>query len=152
MTNQIVISRRAVTAAINLRSALAELQELAGKPLTGTQAVKYADELLDAITPLAQLAPKPLLLTSSKAPTEPPDILAALAVVLGNQTLDIAQITKLLQDQGWLHHTAGRPVRYVSDLLSRNSEGKGTNAFTRVRRGTYKVARPRPKLVYRAGP
>lgn len=152
MTNQIASSRKAVQAAINLRSAMNDIQKLAGKTLTGTQAVKYAEELLDAISPLAQLAPKPFLLAAPDASAEPPDILDALALVLGHQTLDIAQITKLLQDKDWLHHTAGRPVRYVSDLLSRNSEGKGTNAFTRIRRGVYKVARARPKLVYRANP
>ncbi len=151
--NQIAISRKAVQVAINLRSAMNDIQKLAGRQLTGTQAVKYAEELLDAISPLAQLAPKPFLLASSNSSSpEPPDTLAALAIVLGHQTLDVAQITKLLQDNGWLHHTAGRPVRYVSDLLSRNSEGKGTKAFTRVRRGTYKVARAKPRLVYQANP
>jgi hypothetical protein len=131
---------------------MADIQELAGHKMSGTQALKYADSLLGTIEQAAKLTPKPLQLTGQAAAQEPGDILTYLAQVLGDQTLDIAQITKLLQDNGWLRHTAGRPVRYISDLLSRNSQGKGTNSFTRVRRGTYRVARSRPKLVYRTGP
>lgn len=125
-----------------------EIQQLAGQPLTGNQAVKRAEDLLAAITPLAPLAPKPYLLTTSKETTskETPNILDALAIVLGSQTLDLSQIAAALQERGWLPATP-RSIRYVSDLLSRNSEGHGTNRFTRVRRGTYKVARKR-KLVF----
>jgi hypothetical protein len=142
------ISRKNIQAAINLRAAMNEIQKLAGQPLNGNQAVKRAEDLLGAIAPLAPLAPQPFLLSTSKAdPKAAPEILDALAIVLGRQTLDIGQIAAALQERGWLPSTP-RSIRYVSDLLSRNSEGHGINRFTRVRRGAYKVTRKR-KLVFR---
>jgi hypothetical protein len=146
------ISRRAIQAAITLKAVLHEIQEITGKPLTGNQAVRYADVLLDRISPAPSLMPAPRLLTTSKTEVEPEDILKSIASVLGHQTLDIAQITKLLQDRNWLHNNSARSIRYVSDILSRNSEGRGTDQFIRVRRGVYRVSRPKPKLIYRTGP
>lgn len=151
--NHVKATKRSIQVAITLKCAIRDFEELAGHKMSGTQAVKYADTLLNTVGQAAKLAPKHLQLTGrTEVAQEPGNILASLAIVLGDQTLDIAQVTKLLLDKGWLHHTAGRPVRYVSDLLSRNSEGKGTNAFTRIRRGTYRVARAKPRLVYRTGP
>lgn len=151
MTNQIESSRKSVQAAINLRAALNAVRALAGDPdMKANQAEKVANGLLDAISPLAPLTPKPFLLTAPEGtPEEKPGILDALAIVLGRQTLTIDQIAKELQDRGWLPTTR---IRYVSDILSRNSEGRGTNRFTRTRPGVYKVARERRKLVFQQRP
>lgn len=138
--------------AISLKALLNEAREISGKPLSPLQALRYAEQILESISPAPRLATEPRLLTSPDSSNEPPDNLTAIAIVLGSQTLNVAQITKLLQDRGWLHNRSNRSIRYVSDLLSRNSQGKGTNRFVRIRPGVYKVAKARPRLVYRTGP
>ncbi len=150
----IATSQKALQAAINFRAAKNEMQKLAGGALTGNEADALTERLLATSDRIASLAPKPFMLSApggSEAPKDPPDTLSAIALVLGQQTLHTEQITKSLLDKGWLPNTP-RSVRYVSDLLSRNSEGNGTNQFARVRRGTYKIAKARRKLVFKTGP
>jgi hypothetical protein len=150
--NQLESSRRAVQAAINLRAALTEIRELAGSNITANQAEKNAEKLLESIAPLAPLAPQPYLLTTSKPSqsTDSTSIVDCIAGVLGSRTMDVAQITAELQTLKKISSTRG--IRYVGDILSRNSNGRGLNRFARVKAGTYKLVTPKKKLVFRTGP
>lgn len=147
--NQIEASRAVIEASIDFQASLSRVQRLSGLKNVA-QAVTFVNKLLEAIKPMASVSVSPKLLKGVKTARKPPESLDALVLVLGRQTLSPAQITMALQQRGWLTKTT-RAVRYVADLLSRNSEGKGKNRFVRVRPGYYKAAGAR-KLVYRKGP
>lgn len=148
----IASSRKAVQAAINFQSAFTEIQKLTGLK-SAAQCAAHVDKLLKTIAPMASLAPaKPLLASSPEArpvvySNLGAPILSDIAAVLGRQTLTPEQIVVELLSRGKLQK-GKRAVRYTSDLLSRNSNGKGTNRFTRVRRGHYKVRNDK-KLEFR---